>query len=223
MLENKCKIILVDDHALFREGLKLLIEKENIGEVIAEAGNGQEFLKLLEAMTPDVVLMDIEMPVLDGLQATEIALAEHPDLKVLVLSMYSDNKYYTSFLKLGVKGFVLKTSGKRELENAIRDVAEGDSHFSNELLRKIIVDISKPDHSKSNSYSINQLGTDLTKREVETLKYLCNGLSISEIADKMNLSVKSIEAYRSRLLLKTGTKNTINLILFSIKNKLISI
>ncbi|MHC1704957.1 MAG: response regulator [Tenuifilaceae bacterium] len=219
MRGKEYRVILVDDHALFRDGLKLLIEKENIGRVIGEADNGQSFLNIIEIEKPEIVIMDIDMPTMNGLEATEKALQKYPDLNILILSMHGDQHHYNQLINAGAKGFVLKTAGKIELETAIKNVAEGGSHFSSELLRKIILDISKP--SLKNQESGRNL--EFTDRELEILKLFCNGFTASKIAEKVYLSVKSIEAYRSKLLHKTGTKNTISLVLFAIKNKIVSL
>lgn len=219
MAQTKYKIVIVDDHSLFREGLCLLIDKEGIGEVIAEADNGLKLFDILETKKPDVVLMDIDMPIMNGLEATAKVIQKYPDINILVLSMHGDQEHYSQLINAGAKGFVLKTSGKQELETAIRSVAQGESYFSSELLRKIIIDLSKPT-PKSQSEVIK---IDLTERELEVLKLFCNGLSVSEIAEKLFLSVKTIEAHRSKLIFKTESKNTIGLVLFAIKNKIVTI
>ncbi len=123
------KIIIVDDNSLFREGIKFLIEEENLGEIIAEAENGQVFLSMLEKQNPDLVLMDIEMPVMDGLEATRRALAMRPGLKILGLTMFFEMEYLNAMMLSGAMGFVLKTSGKQELENAIKRVIRGETNF----------------------------------------------------------------------------------------------
>jgi len=123
MLIRNPKIFIVDDHALFREGIKLLIEQENLGEIIGEAENGKEFLDTVEGLFPDLVLMDIQMHVMDGLEATTKALERWPRLKILALSMFADKENYTSMIGAGVMGFVLKTAGKNEFENAIQTVS----------------------------------------------------------------------------------------------------
>ena len=128
-MTTKPKIIIVDDHVLFREGIKLLIEGEGIGEIIAEAENGQEVLDLLKTQNPDLVLMDVEMPVMDGLKATMLALAITPGLKILMFSMYYEQEYYSAMINSGARGFVMKTSGKQELEKAIRTVIRGENYF----------------------------------------------------------------------------------------------
>ena len=214
------KIIIVDDHSMFREGMKLLIETEGMGEVIAEAENGQEFLLLLEKYNPDLVLMDIEMPVMGGLEATTRAIALRPNLKILVLTMLCKKNNYTDMINAGAIGFVLKTSGKHELEKAIKTVIGGDSYFSNELLRTIIANFGKKTTGNGNS-SANDI--NLTSREFEVLQCLCTGLTVSEIAAKLFRSIKTIEAHRSKLLQKTNAKNTINLVLYAIKRNLVDI
>ena len=217
---SNTKIIIVDDHLMFREGIKLLIETEGMGKVIAEADNGLEFLHLLENHYPDLVLMDIEMPVMGGLAATIAAIAIRPDLKILVLTMLGNKDNYTSMINAGVMGFVLKTSGKQELEKAIKTVIGGESYFSNELLRSIIVNFGKHPTTLPNSTSSE---TELTDRELEVLQYLCKGFTATEIAGKLFRSIKTIEAHRSKLLQKTNTRNTINLVLFAIRNKLVEL
>ncbi|MEI7500845.1 MAG: response regulator transcription factor [Bacteroidota bacterium] len=129
------KIILVDDHLLFREGLKLLIEREGMGEVIAEAENGKVFLELLETHDPDLVLMDIEMPVMDGLEAIRKALAIRPGLKILVFTIFYEREYFDAMINSGAMGFVLKSSGKQELEKAIRTVIRGEYYFQKGRLK----------------------------------------------------------------------------------------
>ena len=137
MQMNNSKIIIVDDHLMFRDGMKYLIETEGMGEIIAEATNGQEFLKLLEIYDPDLVLMDLEMPVMGGIEATKKALELRPNLKILVLTMLGMKNNYTEVINAGVKGFIFKTSGKQELEKAIKTINNGGTYFSNELLNQI--------------------------------------------------------------------------------------
>ncbi len=215
------KIIIVDDHSLFREGIKLLIENEGLGKVIAEADNGQHFLELLEIHQPDLVIMDIEMPVMGGLEATKKALQIRPDLKILTLTMLNEKANYFDMVNAGALGFVLKTSGKGEFENAINALMKGESYFSNDVLRQIIVNINSQT-APANEVSL-PVNENMSEREKEVLQCFCNGLTINEIAEKLFLSPKTIEAHRSTLLKKTNSKNTINLVLYAIKNKMVKI
>ena len=216
-ITKKPNIIIVDDHLIFRQGLKSIITLENIANVIGEASNGLELMALLEDLKPDLVLMDIDMPHMNGLEATEKAIELMPELKIIAFSMFSDEEYYYKMIDRGVKGFILKTSGINELENAIHNVMSGDSYFSNELLRKIINNFGRPN-------TIKQTALDnLTDREIEVLQQICLGLSTEEIAEKLFISPKTVKSHKSNLLEKTVCKNTPSLILFAIKNKLVEI
>jgi len=203
------KIIIVDDHALFREGIKLLIENEGLGEVIAEAENGQVFLDLLETLRPDLVIMDIEMPVMGGMEATRKALEIRPDLKILVLTMLNDKANYYEMTHAGAIGFVLKTAGKQEFEKAINTITNGESYFSNEILRQIIRNINTTGEPVLNITASNR--ERLTPREKDVLKCFCEGLTVSEIALKLFVSVKTIETHRSALLKKRTPKTRLTL------------
>ena len=217
-MDKKLKVYIVDDHDMFREGVKVLLNSSNNLEIIGEARNGKEFLDKLDSISPDVVLMDISMPVMDGIEATKKALERNPSLNIMALSMFGDEEYYFKMVNSGVKGFVLKSSGIHELENAINEVANGESYFSGELLRQIIVNINK--EKAEMLKSDNQL---LSSRETEVLKLISNGLSNEEIADKLNISVTTVKSHRANLLAKTGCNNTASLVMYAIKHKLIAV
>jgi DNA-binding NarL/FixJ family response regulator len=208
---RKVRLFLVDDHQLFRNGLKFILNERQDMEVAGEASNGKEFLDLLDFIKPDVVLMDIGMPVMDGVEATRRALEKYPQLKVLVLSMYDESEYYNSMIELGVKGFVLKDMDNQELYEAIRKVHEGGTHFSQELLLSII-------RKKTPENKIL-----LTRREKEILDLICKGNSNQQISEKLSISQRTVERHRANLLTKTDSRNSISLVVFAIKNRLISI
>jgi DNA-binding NarL/FixJ family response regulator len=214
---KKPTVIIVDDHLIFQQGLKSIITAENIATVIGEASNGKEFIEILSRCKPDLVLMDIDMPQMNGMEATQKALELMPDIKIIALTMYGDEDYYYKMINLGVKGFILKSTGITEIEKAVHDVMNGESYFSNELLRKIIQNFNR---NNTQDQSINK---DLTDREIEVLKQICLGLTTEEIADKLNISPKTVKSHRSNLLEKTGCKNTPTLILFALKNKIIDL
>lgn len=207
----KIQVAIVDDHQLFRNGLKFIIENEDDMEVSIEASNGKQFLDFLPNLKPEVALMDINMPGMDGVETSKKALEIYPDLHILVLSMYSDIEYYNTMIDLGVKGFILKDIDNNELTNAIRRVHAGGNYFSQELLLKLIK--NKPEEG----------AIDLTPREREVLELICKGYSNLQISEELFISQRTVERHRSSLLFKTDSKNSISLVVFAIKNNLVKI
>jgi DNA-binding NarL/FixJ family response regulator len=219
-MENSYKIFIVDDHKLFIDGLKFVLTRSGKYQISGVASNGFEFLNLLdEKNLPDLVLMDISMPTMDGIEATQKAINKYPGLKIIALTMFGDEDYYYKMVDAGVKGFVIKDSGSKELEKAIENVLEGDTYFSQELIKKIMYFIRE---SKNKKNGLDYTET-ITKKELEVLRFLCCGLSNKEIADKMNISPKTVEGHKSNLFSKTNTKNTVNLVMYSIRNRLIEL
>jgi DNA-binding NarL/FixJ family response regulator len=214
----KKEVIIVDDHELFRDGLKFVLSQIPDINVVAEAANGKDFVDLLDIYSPDLVLIDIAMPIMDGIEATVKALEKKPGLKIIALSMYGDEDYYFKMIHAGAKGFVLKQAGKNELENAIKEVISGNNYFSQELLRKIIVNMGK---NKTSGTEINDIA--LSKREYEVLQLICKGFSNQEIADQLHISPKTVDTHRTNLLSKTGSKNSVSLVMFAIRNKLVTV
>jgi DNA-binding NarL/FixJ family response regulator len=208
---DRYKIIIVDDHQLFRNGLKFILNEIKNVQVVGEASNGQEFLDILEYGIPDLVLMDINMPVMNGVTAAKIALEKYPQLNILVLTMYGETEYYNTMIDIGVKGFILKDVDNKELEDSINKVISGGTYFSQELLLNLI---------KNKTYGEN---ITLTKREKEVLELICKGFSNQQISEQLFISQRTVERHRSSLLLKTDSKNSISLVVYAIKHKLISI
>lgn len=217
--EDSCKIFLVDDHALFREGLKTLLESSSEGRcaIVNEASNGKEFLELLPHSSADVVLLDIDMPLIDGFEATRTALELRPELKIITLSMHGDEDYYFKMVSLGVKGFLLKSSEIDEVLTAIETVQDGGSYFSQELLQDLVGNL------KSSKSEEEEKGSNLSERELEILLHICKGFSNQEIADLLFISKRTVDKHRANILEKTGAKNTANLVVFAIKNELVEI
>ena len=212
---ERLSIILVDDHKLFREGLKLLLDNLSfIGEV-REASNGLAFLEELEAGIPDLVFIDIDMPVLNGIEATSKALESYPDLKIIALSMYGDEEYYLKMINAGVKGFVLKNSGIQEVETAIHTVVSGKNYFSQEILILLIKNMNRK--------KVQGKKSGLSERESEILHQICMGFSNQEIADLLYLSKRTVDKHRENLLLKTQSKNTAGLVIYAIKNGILEL
>lgn len=212
---DKIKIALADDHQLFRNGLKILLGSFNEFEVIAEASNGNELLRALETSPADIVLMDISMPEMDGVEATGILSRQMPGTRVIALSMYGEEEYYYRMVDAGAKGFILKDSDITDVHDAIIAVHKGGNYFSQELLYHVINRIKNREQEVKSS--------SLSKREKEILLKICEGLSNHEIADSLFISKRTVDKHRANLLAKTGSKNTASLILYAIKNRLIEI
>ncbi|EHP47810.1 response regulator transcription factor [Odoribacter laneus] len=215
---QKLKIYLVDDHKLFREGLKLLLSTQDFVHHIYEASNGREFIESLSLVDCDVVLMDIEMPEMNGIEATREALRLHPDLKIIVLSMYGDEQYYYKMIDAGAKGFMLKNTGIENVITAIKKVAAGENFFSEELLFTILNNMRD-----SNKTETESPDSEISEREMEILYHVCKGKSNQEIADELFISKRTVDKHRANLLSKTGCRNTAALVMYAIKNKIIEI
>jgi DNA-binding NarL/FixJ family response regulator len=209
-----CHIFIVDDHELFRDGLKLVLSQLCPDCRISEASNGPDFLASIKNEMPDVVLMDINMPVLNGRETTIKALEICPQLKIIAVTMYGEENYYMQMIEAGVKGIILKKSGKYELEQAISEVIDGGNFFSQEIMQKMAMRLNR---KQSNRYD------ELTQRELEVLLMVCNGLGNNNIAEKLFISPKTVEVHKSNIFKKTGVKNTAQLVVFSIKKGLFEI
>jgi len=212
---EKIRIIIADDHQLFRNGLKILLNSFPDFEITGEASNGEEFLKLIKTVPADVALMDINMPIMDGIEATRKGIKEDPHINIIALSMYGEEEYYYKMVDAGAKGFLLKDSDISEVKEAILTVVKGGSFFSQELLYHVIQKIKHREHESKSA--------NLSKREKEILAKICEGLSNQEIADTLFISKRTVDKHRANLLGKTNSKNTASLILFAIRNKLIEI
>ena len=213
---ERLNLMIVDDHKLFREGLKLLLKNlEEVGEVW-EAADGEVFLNMIKTHHPDVVLMDIEMPKLNGIDATARALESHPDLKILALSMFGDEEYFQKMVDAGVCGFLLKNSEFSEVKKAILSVAQGNNYFTEEILYKLV------NRFKTKTAS-PEPALVLSDRELEVLLLICKGFSNQEIADQLFISKRTVDHHRASLLTKTNTRNTASLVIHAIKNKMIEV
>lgn len=211
------KIALVDDHTLFRTGLAGLLAQHDRYDVVSDVGSGEEFLALLPDLDVDVVFMDISMPGIDGGETTRRALVERPELRIITLSMYGDDQYYTRMVECGASGFLLKDSDIEEVYAAVDSVVAGDSYFSPQLLGSLTRNMNR-----QSSLEVNDEDA-LSEREIEILVEVCRGLSNQEIADKLFISKRTVDKHRANILEKTGCRNTANLVVFAIKNHLVEL
>lgn len=215
-MQQKLQFVIVDDHFLFRNGLKLLLQNYYPEAEILEASNGLEYIQLLEKYSPSLVFMDINMPVMDGVEATANSLEIYPELNIVALSMFGDEAYYYRMIQVGAKGFLLKNSDVEEVIEAIETVLDGKNYFSRELLFNIIKNFNKLSDSTGEFH-------ELSEREMEILKLICQGLSNHEISEKLFISKRTVDKHRSNILEKTNSKNTAQLVMQSIKNKWIEL
>jgi DNA-binding NarL/FixJ family response regulator len=207
------QIALVDDHRLFRSGIASLIQKLSGYAILFEASNGEELIgKIQSGLKPDIILLDINMPVMNGINTATWLRAAHPEIKVIVLSMFDDPDKVLSMLKLGIKGYLLKDSEPYEFELALQKVSHNDVYYP-DFITKYLLDTINPaiDHSKLNS------------RELEFLRLAGTELTYKEIADQMRISVRTVDGYRDQLFEKLHVKSRVGLVLYAIKNKLIDL
>ena len=208
------RIVLVDDHTLFRNGLRGLLERQEGCRVVGEAGSGEEFLAQLDTLEADVVFMDFSMPGLDGAQTTERALARRPELRIITLSMFGEESYYSRMVEAGARGFLLKDSDIGDVLEAVETVMEGGSYFSPQLLSSLTGRMRSREDAADDQ---------LSSREREILVAVCRGLSNQEIADELFISKRTVDKHRANILEKTGCKNTASLVVYAIRNGIVEL
>ena len=214
------KLAIADDHELFRKGFISMLSGVPDFEFVLEAANGQELLDKMATQPVDIVLMDLQMPVMDGMQATEILLEKYPDVKVIVVSMFDEDRFVIHMLEKGVHGYLLKDTSTDEVEKAIYRVAEEGFYYSDFVSRAMHRKMVNRSANKQPTFSTTA-NVGLSNREQEVLRLLCDGLSTTEISDKLFISTRTVEGHRLRILEKTGTKNTAAAVAFAYKNHLI--
>ena len=217
---NPINLAIVDDHKIFRNGLKATLEDCPDFKLLIEASNGKELIGQLATHTPDVILMDIKMPEMDGMQTTAHVHEHFKNIKILTLSMHNEDKYIVDMMKAGASGYLLKNAEPEEIIEAILTVYNKGFYFNEHLSVTLIKQLVGPGSYTDNA---SQQQVDLNDREIEVLRLVCQEHSNQEIADKIFLSVRTVEGYRARLFEKTGSKNLVGLVIFAIKKGIISV
>ncbi|MFT5819027.1 MAG: DNA-binding NarL/FixJ family response regulator [Crocinitomix sp.] len=205
------KISIADDHQLFRQGIVALLSTIEGFEVCNQSANGKLLLEYLDKTTTDVVLMDINMPVLDGIACAEIIKQKYSETKIIMLSMHADQETIQKAMKVGIDGYLPKDTGKDELEEAIHKVYSGERYFNAAVTGAVMNGLA----SKRVAQEVR-----LTPREKDVLKLICEEFTTREIADKLFIAFNTVETHRKNLLYKTGSKNSLGLLKFAIDNKL---
>ncbi len=211
------QIILCDDHMVMRRGLRLVLEEQNDFEVVGEAGDGREAVRLAESLKPHVAVLDITMPNLNGIEAAKQITEKHLDTSIIILSMHSDESFVLRALKAGARGYVLKASPEIDFVNAIRLVHDGKSFFSPSVSRMLVEDYVRQlqDKDVEDSYEL------LTVREREILQLVAEGKSNKEMAGMLNLSLYTVETHRSNILAKLNLHSVPELILYAVRKGVI--
>lgn len=212
-------LAIADDHKIFRNGLKATLEDYPDFNLLIEASNGKELIGLLADHEPDVILMDIKMPEMDGMQTTAHINQHFKNIKILALSMHNEDKYIVDMMKAGASGYLLKNAEPEEIIEAIQTVHNKGFYFNERLSVTLIKQLVGPGHADN----AGQQSVELNEREIEVLKLVCQECSNQEIADKIFLSVRTVEGYRARLFEKTRSKNLVGLVIFAIKRGIISV
>lgn len=214
---RRIRVLLADDHTILREGVKGLLEKAEDMEVVGEAADGSEAVAKAQHLSPDVMLMDITMPGMNGLEATRQIKALKPEIKVLILTMHESNQYISQFLRSGASGYVLKDTAASELVGAIRAVYEGNAFLYPSIARKLLEEYLQKVESGEESESFD----GLTEREQEILKMVAEGRTNKEIADTLSLSIRTVQAHRANLMGKLHMHDRTELVRYAIRKGLI--
>lgn len=221
-MTHPIKIILADDEALFRNGISFLLQREKEIEVIFEAENGVELLSFLRTNKnnlPDIIIMDLKMPALNGVEATKIITEEFPDIKIIALTSYNTRTFVANMINIGAVSYLVKNTTPQNLLTTIREVMDKGFHYDEDVLEIIREDFSTIKHK-----SKFVLDTDgLTKREQEILRLICKQYSTKEIADTLFINARTVEGHRNNLMLKTDSKNVAGLIIYALQNDIMSL
>ena len=210
-------IILADDHEIFRDGFSVMLNKVPEINLVDEAANGAELIRLALKHKPDVIVTDIRMPVMDGIEATKILKDKLPCTGIIALSMYDQDELIVEMLEAGAKGYLLKNAHKNEIISAVKTVNENQPFYCKETTHKLTQMIA---NSTFNPYKKIQK-PDFNQNELTVMRYICQELSNKQIADLMNLSKRTIEGYREKIVEKTEAKNTVGIVMYAIKNKIV--
>jgi DNA-binding NarL/FixJ family response regulator len=209
---SRIRLLLADDHPLIREGFKALLTKSEKFEIIGIAENGKELVELAGNLSPDIVLSDINMPVMNGLEAIEQISKLYPDIRTVILTMHEEREYVIKALRLGVQGYILKSIERFDLEKAIVAIFEGGRYFSPIVTNILAESVAKPGISTV---------AELTPREKEVLEWVAKGFSTKQVADKLGIGTRTVESHRVNMLKKMKVNNTAELVRKAVEMKLL--
>lgn len=218
-MQYSVRVVIADDHEIFRDGLALMISKQKELELAGQAENGKELVQLVEKTQPEVVITDIKMPICDGIEATKILLQKFPDIKIIALSMFDEEKLIVEMLEAGAKGYLLKNADKSEITEAVQEVYQDKVYYCRHTSAKLASMIMK---SSFNPYRKQEAVTTFSEREIEIIKLICRQCTAQEIGERLFLSRRTVEGYRTKILEKMNVKNAVGVLLYAIKHKIVS-
>ena len=213
------RIVLADDHEIFRDGFRVMLKKQTGVELIGEASDGEELIKQVEALQPDVVITDIKMPKLDGIKATKILTKQFPHIGIIALSMFDEENLIIDMLEAGAKGYLLKNAHKNEIIAAVESVHRNQTYYCNHTSRKLTKMIAESSFNPHRRH----VQPDFSERELSVIRFICQELSNREIALQLKLSVRTIEGYRERIQEKISARNAAGIVVYAIKNRIYQI
>jgi len=216
-MNEPIRLLIVDDHPIVRRGMRMCLSQQSRIQIVGEAGDGREALSQAHGLKPDVILMDIDMPSMNGLAVTDLLRREMPEVKVLILSMYSNSEYVMRIIQSGARGFVLKEAPPEEVVQAIETVYAGGSHFSPEVARVALNQVVRGNNDAGAPL------TRLTNREREVLHYIAEGFSNKEIASQLNIGVRTVETHRERIMRKLDIHSIAGLTRFAIAQGVVTL
>jgi DNA-binding NarL/FixJ family response regulator len=211
------QLLMADDHEIFRDGLKLMLTKYPDIVLVGEAENGRELLELTQKLQPDVIITDIKMPIMDGIEATKQISELFPDIGIIGLSMFDEDDLIVDMLEAGAKGYLIKNAGKEQITEAIRTVYNHDPYYCKTTSHKLTSMIAR---SRFNPYK-KAAKVEFSEREIEIIDLICNELTNKEISDKLFISIRTVEGHRLKILEKMNVKNTVGLVVYAIKMGLV--
>lgn len=219
MDKKKINIFLVDDHQIVRDGIKSLLLDSSEISIAGEALNGKELMEKLETIKPDVILMDISLPDISGIELTKQVTQNFPEIKVVILSMYTQEEFITNAIVAGAKGYLPKNTTQQELLNAVKAVCDGKEYY-NDAVSKIILENYISTVRKSKEVEIANDAETLSSREKQILKLYVEGMSNQQIADKLFISIRTVESHKNHIMQKLGVKSTVELVKYAIRNNI---
>jgi len=208
------RIILADDHEIFRDGFRAMIRKQPSIQLVGEAGDGEELIRLARETKPDVIVTDIKMPNIDGVAATKFLAKEYPNVGIIALSMFDEENLIVEMLEAGARGYLLKNAHKDEIIEAIRTVHSKHTYYCNDTSARLAQMIARSRFKDEQKVKKQEF----TEKELTVIRYICQEMSNKEMANQLNLSIRTVEGYRDRIQEKIGAKNSAGIVVYAIKN-----